>query len=336
MAGPGSPGIIGGIIMNKQKILLFALLPLFFTGCFSAPAPVSVENNDRAAFDSMVNTIPFTQWALLRLSSAALFRFDGYTLNLSEGSDIYVPPGRHTLEVGFPYWKDRAALEGTLVPGKIYQLASENLETRESGTAIISTASFTLRDYGFTEFAFPPAGQSIIQINLKGYLSFVSVDSNRYTLGADDRWEKIARFFVSPGNHFISSAAIANGFSRDVGPNRFISYTVDTAAAAMTLDFDRPLGIIGKWEIDINGDGSLVFVLAFTPNGYGWVDVYQNGIPNTTAAGSFTYTATDKAVITTHQNNQTMTMGYAATEDGNELVLSNFWDQGLTVRGKRQ
>jgi uncharacterized protein YndB with AHSA1/START domain len=320
--------------MNKQRLLLCALLPLLVAGCFSVPTPA--DSNDRPVFDAMVNGIPFTQWARIKVSRAVLFKFDGYTLNLAEGSDVYVPSGRHTLEAGFADWKNRVTLEGVLVPGRAYQLDSEDFETKNVGATIISSASFVLRDYGFNEFAVPTAGQSIIQFNLKGYLTFVSVDGSAYTLDADDRWEKSARFFVSPGNHTLSSTALVSGLSRDVEPNRFISYTVDTAAAAMTLDFDRPLGLIGTWGFDIDGDGSLVFVLTFTPNGYGWVDVYENSVPNAAAAGSFTYTATDKAVTTTHRNNRGMTMEYAAAQDGNELILNNFWDQGLTVRGKRQ
>ena len=207
------------------------------------------------------------------------------------------------------------------------------------GSKIIieSTASFILRDYGLNEFAVPAANQSIIQFNLKGYFTGVSVDGNGYALNAyDASGEKSVRFFVSPGNHTLSSGAVANDLTRNVEPNRFISYTVDTAAATMTLDFDRPLGLVGKWAFDIDGDGSLVFALTFTPNGYGWVDVYEDSVPNTAAAGSFTYTATDRAVTTTHRNDRTMTMGYTVAQDGNELVLDNFWDQGLTVRGKKQ
>ena len=94
--------------MNKQRILLCAVLPLFFAGCFSAPA--AVDSSDRTAFDDMVNGIPFTQWALLKVSYGALFKFDGYTLNLDKDSALYVPSGRHTLEVGFADWKDRATL----------------------------------------------------------------------------------------------------------------------------------------------------------------------------------------------------------------------------------
>jgi hypothetical protein len=112
---------------------------------------------------------------------------------------------------------------------------------------------------------------------------------------------------------------------------------VDTAAAAMTLDFDRPLGIIGKWNIDIYGDGSLVFIFTFTPNGGdGWIDVYENGVPNTASTGSFTYTATDKTVTATDRTKLPVTMGYTTAQDGNELVLNNFLGQALTVRGKRQ
>jgi hypothetical protein len=319
--------------MNKQRLLLCALLPLLFAGCFSTPA--STDSGGKKAFDDMVNGIPFTQWALLKVTDAALFRFDGYTLNLAEGSELYVPSGRHTLEVGFADWKNRAALNSEILPGRIHHLVLTDFETRDTVTEIISTASFTLRDYGPTEFAVPAAGQSIIRFNLKGYSTAVRVDGKGYGLGAY-KSETSVRFFVSPGNHTLSSDAITNDLSRNVEPNRFISYTVDTAAAVMTPDFDRPLGLIGKWEIDVDGDGSLVFMLTFTPNEYGWVDVYQNGVPNTAAAGSFTYTATDKAVTTTHQQNRSMTMGYTAAQDGNELVLNNFWDQGLTVRGKRQ
>jgi uncharacterized protein YndB with AHSA1/START domain len=326
--------------MNKQRLVLYALLPLLFAGCFSVPTPVSADSSDKAAFDAMVNGIPFTQWAMIRISSTALFKFDGYTLNLGKGSEVYVPSGRHSLEVGFAEWEDRATLECTIVPGKIYHLVMTDYDYEINQSRYVmetrATASFTLSDQGFTEFAVPAAGQSIIRFNLKGYYTAVMVDGNEYALDAGERQITNVHFFVSSGNHTISSTAITHELTRDVEPNHFISYTVDTAAAAMTLDFDRPLGLIGKWEIDIDGDGSLVFMLTFTPNGYGWVDAYENGVPNAAVAGSFTYTATDRAVTTTHQQNRSMTMGYAAAQDGNELILNNFWDQGLTVRGKRQ
>jgi hypothetical protein len=317
----------------------FAVLLALLSGCASSAASTSAGKSGGIPNAVFLSTSS-AEWAEIRIrDGAALYALDNYSLYWGEGTVDSVPSGRHTLSVGFRLGSElsyASTIECTLLPGKSYVIGTKNHGGKWEGQSYIASAVIELEECGAAATAVPARNESLIEINLAGSYTRVDVDGKTYRLSSNtmDAAEKL-RFIVPPGKHTIGSLAVPGILTVDVAPNRFLSYTVDTAAATLTQTADNPLNLIGTWKMYINGDDSLVYVLTFGTEGYGWVEVYVSGTRKTELAGAFTYTFTEKN-LTVKDGGSNKAMEYKALPDGNILYLYNFWGAGINVMGIRQ
>jgi hypothetical protein len=306
-------------------------LILLCAGC-STLQPAG-NTNKAASLDAQLAAIPFTQWA--KISTGAntfLASFDGTAIN-GTGA-LYVPSGRHTLGVGYKWavGSQQGTVEVTLAPGTAYILGTEstgyNVTNYYMYETIEKSVTFSLGEFGATEYAVPTRSQSIVEINLEGYIADIALDNKSYTLSESSYFGlgKI-RFIVPPGKHTLNTLEI------DVKPGRFMTYTINTGTVAITNTQDQPLNLIGKWVFDIYDDGSLVYIETYAANGYGWDEVYEQGRPDITSA--FTWTAANWKLTQTRQDGAII-MDYSLTRDGNTLYIDNFLGTPVNVRGTRQ
>ena len=276
------------------------------------------------------------EWAELRISGDNIYvqSINGHMLNWGPGTKPAVPAGVHTIVAGRRGTRETISMVCEFLPGHSYmieyRLESISEETRGIERIRTYRGSIIFREYGVTPMPVPGRNESIVEFTLTGLYTWVMVNGYSYRLSNNERdsAEKLL-LVLPPGSHRIVSTAGTVDF--ELGPNRFVSYDINTNGNRVDQTRNDPFGFLGKWRFSL--DSTSYIDLTFSLEGRGYVEAYQNNVLLTSQSGYFSYTATD-SIITTRGVDSTMR--YRVEQNSNILTLENFLNNPVTLTGTRQ
>jgi hypothetical protein len=308
---------------------LFAGIIVSLIGClsYSVPAP----NKSEGLEASLGSSSPASEWAEIHIMDGLiLLALDGEQVNWSSETQHYILPGRHAFTVIPERWDTPGSGSADFFPGRSYLLRITDYDSNSKQRI----ATIETLERGFTEYAVPTGEESVVEFRLTSTLVLLKVDGRDYTLSVlkNDVGDTL-RLFLSPGTHRVGSNVFHVEKQIDVGSCRFISYAIGTDSTELRKESDRPLGLTGKWLIDVFGDKSAVFYYTFSPNMTGHSTSYFNGALN--EDGNIYYEATSTR-LTLRDGSDSVSMDYVLSDNGKTLTLQNFLGQPVNVEGVRQ